>query len=143
MKWFELFAWLLAFGFAAAVAFYLASYVDAAAHSAIGRVALGVGMGANLTPSTNVYASRGGLWAAAGDGTLWVEGGVCVHVSNATWWDVVCGPATLKLKGVYTVAVWHADTSLQKEFAKNLSTVLFWALVAIFLVAWILYEYYR
>jgi len=143
MKGFELFVWLLIFGFAVAVAFYLASYVDAQAHSAIGAVAAQAGVGVELGPNVDVYVGGGSVLASPGSGRLYVERGACVHVSNSTWWDVVCGPAALNLSGVYHVALWHADTSLQKDFAKNLSAALFWALAAIAIAAWVLYEYYR
>jgi len=142
MKWFELFVWLLVFGFFATAVLYVVGYVDVAAHSGLGGGAVAVGVGKRLNSTTDVYVSASGITSERGSGVLRVASGACAHVSNATWWDVVCGPANVTLRGSYNVTYWYGS-SLQKDFAQNLSTALFWALVALALVAWILYEYYR
>jgi len=142
MKWFELFVWLLVFGFFAAAMLYVVGYVDVAVHSGLGGGAVAVGVGKKLNSTTDVYVSASGITSGEGSGVLRVSSGACAHVSNATWWDVVCGPANVTLSGSYNVTYWYGS-SLQKDFAQNLSTALFWALVALALAAWVLYEYYR
>jgi len=142
MKWFELFFWLLVFGFFTAAVFYVVGYVDSAVHGGIGAGAVSAGVGKRLNSTVNVYVSASGITSSPGSGVLSVSSGVCAHVSNATWWDVVCGPANATLRGSYNVTYWYGS-SLQKDFAANMREALFWVALVLALVAFFLFEYYR
>jgi len=142
MKWFELFMWLLITGLFTAAVFYVTGYVDAAVHAYIGAGASKIGAGAALSPSVDVYVYQDRIAVEPGSGVLRVASGVCAHVSNSTWWDVICGPANATLAGNYYVTYWYGS-SLQKDYAQYLRPELFWAVLAMLLVVWILYEYYR
>ena len=147
-KWLVVVVSLALSVFALYVAMIYAGHVNAQARWATAQIGTAMGFGdkATVDYGTKIVVSNGkiSVYRSAGAEWLNVTDYTCVQVANATWWQVVCGPASMRIaRGEYYVVVVKYP-SLQSSYFSSLSSTLpVVLLIVLGLAAYIIYEYRR